>query len=344
MFRPLAVALATLAIATTASAQVLPVPQNVLSLTASAATEVPLDLLSVTLSTTREGPDAATVQSQLKQALDAALTEARRAAKPRLLEVQTGNFSLYPRYSQKGAINGWQGRAELLLEGRDAQAIAELTGRLTTLTVGRVAWGLSREGRERAEAETSAQAIARFRERADTHARQFGFTGYTLREVQVATQEPPMYAMPAARMRMAAGAPPAADEALPVESGKATVTSTVSGSGSSCAEGPYCATQPPSTFRAMPCMFDAVGVHRKAARSPSCSGVVNCSEGCFSASSWRFASSSDTPFAAARASTCFCTSGVSTQPGQMALQVTPVVAFSSAVTLVSPTTPCLAAT
>ena len=36
--------------------------------------------------------------------------------------------------------------------------------------------------------------------------------------------------------------------------------------------------------------------------------------------------------------------GVSTQPGQMALQVTPEAAFSSAVTLVRPTMPCLAAT
>ena len=38
------------------------------------------------------------------------------------------------------------------------------------------------------------------------------------------------------------------------------------------------------------------------------------------------------------------TSGVSTQPGQIALQVTPVVAVSSATTLVRPTMPCLAAT
>ena len=35
---------------------------------------------------------------------------------------------------------------------------------------------------------------------------------------------------------------------------------------------------------------------------------------------------------------------VSTQPGQMALAVMPVVAVSSAVTLVNPTMPCLAAT
>jgi hypothetical protein len=46
----------------------------------------------------------------------------------------------------------------------------------------------------------------------------------------------------------------------------------------------------------------------------------------------------------ARSSICFCTSGVSTQPGQMALQVTLLVAVSRPTTLVSPTTPCLAAT
>ena len=49
------------------------------------------------------------------------------------------------------------------------------------------------------------------------------------------------------------------------------------------------------------------------------------------------------PFAAS-ASTCFCTSGVSTQPGQIALQVTPVCAVSSAITLVRPISPCLAVT
>ena len=71
---------------------------------------------------------------------------------------------------------------------------------------------------------------------------------------------------------------------------------------------------------------------------------VNWSDGCFSASRRRLASSPSTPSCAARASTCFCTSGVSTQPGQMALMVTPVVADSSAAALVKPTTPCLAAT
>ncbi len=47
---------------------------------------------------------------------------------------------------------------------------------------------------------------------------------------------------------------------------------------------------------------------------------------------------------AMRLSICCCTSGVSTQPGQMALQVMPLRAVSVATVLVSPTTACLAAT
>jgi hypothetical protein len=45
-----------------------------------------------------------------------------------------------------------------------------------------------------------------------------------------------------------------------------------------------------------------------------------------------------------RLSICCCTSGVSTQPGQMALQVMPLRAVSRATVLVRPTTACLAAT
>ena len=73
------------------------------------------------------------------------------------------------------------------------------------------------------------------------------------------------------------------------------------------------------------------------------SGVVKSSIGCFSATRIFFASSKVCPAALARASIC-CTSGVSTQPGQIALQVMPVFAVSSATTLVKPTMPCLAAT
>ena len=203
-------------------------PQNVLSLAAQASVEVQQDLLQITLSTSRDGSDAAGVQTQLRQALDAALTEARKAAKPGQVDVRTGNFAMYPRHTPKGGINGWQGTAELLLEGRDFSAIGALTGRITTLTVGRIGYGLSREAREKVETDAAAQAISRFRAKAADYARQFGFGTYTLREVNVGGGEQLHQPVPMLRSRAMSLA--ASDESQPLEAGKATVMVTVNGS------------------------------------------------------------------------------------------------------------------
>src|SRR4051794_2505554 len=106
----------------------------------------------------------------------------------------------------------------------------------------------------------------------------------------------------------------------------------------------YCAVHPPSMVRAAPVMLLAASELRNTASSPSCSGVTNLLEGCFSPSRSRAAASPLRPLRSASASICFWTRGVSTQPGQMQLEVIPVSAFSSAATLLRPMTPCLAAT
>ena len=77
------------------------------------------DLLLIALNTSASGADANAVQTQLKQALDAALAIARPAVLPGQLDLRTGNFSLYPSYDKNGKINGWQGSTELVLDGRD---------------------------------------------------------------------------------------------------------------------------------------------------------------------------------------------------------------------------------
>jgi predicted secreted protein len=218
-------------VATGAAAQpmppVAPSPQGVLNLTASASVEVTRDVLVLTFAATREGADPAAVQAELKRALDAALAEARKAAQPGQIEVSTGNFTLYPRYAPKGGIAGWQGRAEMVVQGRDVDGIGRLAGRISTMAVAGVSQRLSREAQRRVEGEVVAQAIERFRAQAGDVARLFGYQGYTLREVAVATGsdgERPMPMMRAEAMAAAADAP------LPVEPGKGTVTATVSGS------------------------------------------------------------------------------------------------------------------
>ena len=222
-----ALALCTVLAAAHAAADTPLPPQGVVSLSASASLEVTKDLFGITLNTTREGQDAASVQSQLKQALDAALTEAKKATKPGQLEVQTGAFSLSPRYTNKGVINGWQGSAELIVEGRDMQAIGQLTGRITTLTISRVAYSLSRELREKTEGEVSAQAIARYRAKAADYAKQFGYAGYVVREVNVSGNEQPSAPVPMYRAKAMSVA--SSDESLPVEAGKGVVTVSVNG-------------------------------------------------------------------------------------------------------------------
>lgn len=204
-------------------------PQNVVQLAASGTVEVQQDLLTLTMSTTKEGPDANLVQTQLKTALDAALAEARKAAQPGQLDVRTGNFSLYPRYTRDGKSNGWTGSAELILEGKDFGRISSTAGKIQTLTMGGVAFGLSREQRAKVEGDAQAIAIDRFKAKAGDIAKGFGFAGYTLREVSVNAND--QGGMPPRPRMMAMEAKASmADAAVPVEAGKSTVIVTVSGS------------------------------------------------------------------------------------------------------------------
>ncbi|WP_295638596.1 SIMPL domain-containing protein [uncultured Methylibium sp.] len=206
-----------------------PARENLVSFSTSAQIEVTKDLLGITLQVVRDGNDSAAVQAQLKQVLDAALAEAKKAAAPGAMEVRTGGFSLFPRYGKDGKINGWQGQAELVLEGKDSQRVAQTAGKLGTMNVTSVGYSISRELAEKHEAEVTAQAIRKYRAKAQEYAQQFGFAGYQIREVNVQAADqgggPQPYMVRAkTQMSMASDAP------VPVEPGKGLITATVSGS------------------------------------------------------------------------------------------------------------------
>ncbi len=202
--------------------------QNVAQISATGSVEVQQDLLSISLTTTRDGTDAGVVQTQLKQALDSALALAKQAAAPGQMDVRTGNFSLYPRYNKDGKINGWQGSTELVLEGKDFPRITSTAGKIQTLTMGNVSFALSREQRAKVEGEAQAQAIERFKAKAGEVARSFGFSNYSLREVSInANDQGPI---PRPRMMAMSAKAEMADASVPVEAGKSTVLVNVSGS------------------------------------------------------------------------------------------------------------------
>lgn len=206
-----------------------PAPANVVQLSASGSVEAAQDLLTLRLSTRREAADANTVQTQLKVALDQALAVARAQARSGALDVRTGHMGLSPRYGRDGQVNGWQGSAELVLEGTDFARITATAGKVQTMVVAQVAMGLSREAQRKLEADAQALGIDAFKRKADEVARGFGFSGYTLREVSVNDGgQPPMVPQP--RMMAMEAKSASADMAVPVEAGKATVSVTVSGS------------------------------------------------------------------------------------------------------------------
>jgi predicted secreted protein len=201
--------------------------QNVIQLSANAAVDVQQDILTITMSSTREAADANTVQTQLKTALDTALTEAKKTSTPGQLDVRTGNFSLYPRYTRDGKINGWQGTTELVLEGRDFAKISAVAGKIQTMTIGNVVFSLSREQRTKVEAETQQTAIERFRAKAADIAKSFGMTSYTIREVAVNAGD--QVFTPRGRVQMEMKMSASSEAPVPVEAGKSTVMVTVSG-------------------------------------------------------------------------------------------------------------------
>ena len=218
-----------LAVLPAAQAQLGPIPRDVVQFTATATLEARQDQLSVTLRATREGSDPAVVQQQLKTVLDAALAEARPQAQPGTLEVRSGAFSLYPRSNRDGRISTWQGTAELILSGSDLERIAALAGRIQNMTVSQTAFGLSREQRDKLEQQAQAQAIERFRTRASEIARGFGFSTYSLREININSQDQGAQVRPRF-LAMEAKSSVAADAPLPVEAGQAQVQVIVSGS------------------------------------------------------------------------------------------------------------------
>ncbi|MFT3779770.1 MAG: SIMPL domain-containing protein [Ottowia sp.] len=202
-------------------------PRNVLQLSASGQVEVRQDLLTLTLAATREGADAAGVQAELREAVDAALAEARKTAQPQQMDVRSGGFGVHPRYGRDGKIGGWQGRVEVVLEGRDFPRITQAAARASSMTIGSLAFGLSREQRARVEGEAQAQAIERFKAKAAEIAKAFGFGGYTLREVSISSSGVPevrMYARAQAASTLSADAP------VQLEPGQSVVEVTVSGS------------------------------------------------------------------------------------------------------------------
>ncbi|CAG4886121.1 SIMPL domain-containing protein [Paraburkholderia gardini] len=219
---PLALSLAP----TTAFAQtaVQNPPSGVLSLSAQASTDVPQDVVNITLFYEQEAGDPGSLTSTLNQRADSALQKAKGVAG---VTARTGSFSIYPSTDRDGRISAWRGRTEVQLESHDFAAASKLAGQLSSvMQVGNVSFSLSPEAQRAAEKKLTGEAIASFRQQATSAAEAFGYSGYTIREVNVGHNG----VMPRPMMMMSARADAKAAAPMPLEGGTSTVTVNVSGS------------------------------------------------------------------------------------------------------------------
>ncbi|PFH28478.1 SIMPL domain-containing protein [Burkholderia sp. JKS000303] len=205
-----------------------PEPAGVLSLSSQASADVPQDIIHITLFYEQQAKDPGSLTSALNQRADAALAQAKGVSG---VTAHTGAFSVYPSTDRDGKISAWRGRTEVVLESRDFAAASKLAGQLSNqMQVANVEFSLSPEAQRAAEQKLTTEAIKSFRVRADEAAKAFGYSSYSIRDVNVGGGRnvqpyPRMMAMAAAPMDSAKMSAPIA-----VEGGKATVSVTVNGS------------------------------------------------------------------------------------------------------------------
>jgi len=195
------------------------------SLRAEASTEVARDAVRLTL--------AAEVSEATQSAVAAVLAEKVESVMAHLkgkdgVKVSTGNFQVWPMSNREGEISNWRGRAEVLLESTDFEAVSKLAAAVADrMPIGNISFFVSPVVRARHEAQLLQQAADAFRARAQALADAFGFSSYSIREIALggdgAAYQPEGKRMMA--MAVAADAAPA----VPLESGTERISLSVQG-------------------------------------------------------------------------------------------------------------------
>ncbi|MDR5877248.1 SIMPL domain-containing protein [Caballeronia sp. LZ032] len=202
-------------------------PAGVLSLSAQSSAQVAQDVVTITLFYEQEAADPSSLTNTLNQRAESALREARGVDG---VTARSGSFTVYPSTDRDGKISAWRGRTEVVLESHDFAAASKLAGRMSaSMQVGSVAFSLSPEAQRAAEQKLVTQAIDSFRKQAQTAAQSFGYSNYSIREVNIGhsgVQPRPVMMMQS--RAMSADAKMAAPIAM--EAGTTTVTVDVNGS------------------------------------------------------------------------------------------------------------------
>ena len=199
---------------------------STISITGNSVREMDNDVLSISFAVTVESKDSNEVQTQMRQAVHAALQTVRPYLKVGEVDVQSDVFRVQPRYAKTNQkIDGYVGNASITVKGTDTATISKIASEITTMVVAGSTNSMSRKQRTSVEAELTQEAIADFRAKADAAAFGFNAKGWTVGEVSIDVRDnTPRFG----KMMMGASA---SDESAPmaVEGGKSEVSVYVRG-------------------------------------------------------------------------------------------------------------------
>ena len=199
-----------------------PATGTLIELSAEAGRATSNDLFRATVFAEASHANSATVARQVNQQITAALASAKDYP---AVKVRTGGTQTYPMYGKNDrSIEAWRMRSEILLESREAPALAELLGKLqSSLGVSQIAATPAPETAQKAEADATIAAIQAFRERAGLIAGTLG-KKYKIRELNIGSNNRgPVYPMARAAMMEAKAAP------MPIEGGESQVVVNING-------------------------------------------------------------------------------------------------------------------
>ncbi len=173
---------------------------------------VPNDRVRAVVGVTAEDVDSTTLADTVNRTMAWALERARAESR---VTATSGTYHTHPVHDQ-GRLRRWRAGQTLVLEGGDTEAMTALVGALQErLQLQSFDFSVSRETRDRVEAELVTEVLAAFRSRADLVRKGLGAKGYAIDEVSIGTGGPsPIRHVRMEALASAAPAPPAVEEGV----------------------------------------------------------------------------------------------------------------------------------
>jgi predicted secreted protein len=202
--------------------ETLPTSQPIVTITASATSEVANDRMHALLRAEADNPDAVQAANDVNARMARALARAKSVTG---VDVSTTAYTSY-QVSEPNRPLRWRVSQTLALESSDFAALSSLVTRLQgdALVLSGLTFSVSTTTRRAAEDALMQQAIRRWQQRAENAARGFGAAGYRTGRVTIQTND---YGRPQPMLK--SGMAAAAAAPVTVEGGTSEVTVTVSG-------------------------------------------------------------------------------------------------------------------